>query len=261
MVSGRTCLRIYCLSLGLVTSFLAFLWTIFQFYLLYTTASTQNDLMVARYLDISFGLLGLSSSLALLYGAFVESKTWLTVWTLGSTTLIVGRWVWFFYQKYWVGHPESLKEAQKIGVILSVVYIVLIIPVLINYKYLESSHATFSEWIHDDISQGKMCRAIMDPFRMLFSSDYYNNNIGQNVCTNDGNRGSNIRRSSNRETFVYEGENNVLYWTVGKGDKKRSKNEQLYLQKGKSYRCMAAPNEFRGVVPSGNIKIVQNFSY
>ena len=30
--------------------------------------------MLARYLDISFGLLAFTSSLALLYGAFVESK-------------------------------------------------------------------------------------------------------------------------------------------------------------------------------------------
>jgi len=48
---------------------------------------------MARYLDISFGLLAFSSSLALMYGAFVESKTWISVWTLGSATVLVGCWV------------------------------------------------------------------------------------------------------------------------------------------------------------------------
>ena len=48
---------------------------------------------MARYLDISFGLLAFSSSLALMYGAFVESKTWISVWTLTSATVLVGCWV------------------------------------------------------------------------------------------------------------------------------------------------------------------------
>jgi hypothetical protein len=48
---------------------------------------------MARYLDISFGLLAFSSALALMYGAFVESKTWISVWTLGSATVLVGCWV------------------------------------------------------------------------------------------------------------------------------------------------------------------------
>ena len=255
MVSGRTFLKIYCLCLGFTTSFLAFLWTLFQFYLLYTTASTQHDLMVARYLDISFGLLGLSSSLSLLYGAFVESKTWLTVWTLGSTTLIIGRWAWFFYQKYWVEHPESLKEAQQIGVILSVIYIVLIIPVLINYKYLESNHLSFSEWIHD-ISKGKMCRIILGPFCLLFSSNYYNN-VGQTVCANDGNVTRNVSRTTNRDAFDYRDEyrednNVVLYWNVRKGDSKSEKHEKYNVQGGGSYRYMVTPNGFRVVLPTGN---------
>jgi hypothetical protein len=48
---------------------------------------------MARYLDISFGLLAFSSSLALMYGAFVDSKSWIAVWTLGSATVLVGCWV------------------------------------------------------------------------------------------------------------------------------------------------------------------------
>ena len=236
VVSGRTCLRIYCVSLGLTSSFTAFLWSIFQIYLLYTTASDQNDLMVARYLDISFGLLGLSSSLALLYGAFVESKTWLTVWTLGSTTLIIGRWAWFFYQKYWIVHPESLKEAQKAGMILSGIYIILIIPVLINYKYLESNHLSFSEWLYD-ISQGKLCRSILGPCCVMFSSDYFSD-IRQVVCTSEENNVRSGNEVTNpREVFdCREDQSNlVLHWDPSQNEN-NVKNEKIETHVGRSYR-------------------------
>ena len=249
MMSGRTCLRIYCLSLGFTTSFSAFLWTVFQVYLLYTTASDLNDLMVARYLDICFGLLGLSSSLALLYGAFVESKTWLTVWTLLSTTLIIGRWAWFFYQKYGIEHPESLEEAQEAGVILSIIYIILIIPVLINYKYLESNHLSFSEWIHD-ISQGRMCRTILGPFCMLFSSDYYNN---IRHCANDGNVSRNGSRPTNREVLDYREENNqAMHWNPSKEQFKCGQSETSKAHIGRSYRYMIPSNGYAAGPTRGN---------
>ena len=239
MVSGRTCLKIYCLSLGFTSSCSSFLWTIFQVYLLYTTDSDQNDLMVARYLDICFGLLGLSSSLALLYGAFVESKTWLTVWTLGSTTLIIGRWAWFFYQKYWIVHPESLKEAQEAGVILSVVYIALIIPVLINYKYLESNHLTFSEWLHD-MSHGKICRSILSPLCEIFSSNHLDN-IRQ--CAND-NTDIRMRRSeSGRDVIDFREDHALAYYlSVHKPEHNCEKIEKNNIHPGRSYRYMVPSN-------------------
>lgn len=102
------------------------------------TQRGQTDLIVGRYLDISFGLLGLSSSVALLYGAFVESKTWISVWTLGSATVVVGFWGWYFYRCYGVDHPESYVEAKSIGLALSVWYVILIIPVLVYSRYLQS---------------------------------------------------------------------------------------------------------------------------
>ena len=239
MVSGRTCLRVYCLSLGFTSSFSAFLWTIFQVYLLYTTDPDQNDLMVARYLDICFGLLGLSSSLALLYGAFVESKTWLTVWTLGSTTLIIGRWAWFFYQKYWIVHPESLEEAQEAGVILSVIYIALIIPVLINYKYLESNHLTFSEWLHD-LSHGKICRIILSPICELFSSNHLDN-IRQ--CNND-NTDVRIQRTNSGRDIIDFREDHALayYWNVHQPEHDCEKSDKNNIHPGRSYRYMVPSN-------------------
>jgi len=138
MVSMFTALKVYCCALGILASFSAFVWIAFHAYAMSMTQKGQTDLIVGRYLDISFGLLGLSSSAALLYGAFVESKTWISVWTLGSATVVIGFWGWYFYRCYGVDHPESYVEAKSIGLALSVWYVILIIPVLVYSRYLQS---------------------------------------------------------------------------------------------------------------------------
>ena len=66
---------------------------------------------MARYLDISFGLLAFSSSLALMYGAFVESKTWISVWTLTSATVLVGCWVRNNF--YWIVSLWKIAKCYK----------------------------------------------------------------------------------------------------------------------------------------------------
>ena len=74
MASVKFYLKIYSLSLGFVVSFASFCWIALILYVLSQTDPGSTGLMLARYLDISFGLLAFTSSLALLYGAFVESK-------------------------------------------------------------------------------------------------------------------------------------------------------------------------------------------
>ena len=74
MASVKFYLKIYSLSLGFVVSFASFCWMALILYVLSQTDPGSTGLMLARYLDISFGLLAFTSSLALLYGAFVESK-------------------------------------------------------------------------------------------------------------------------------------------------------------------------------------------
>ena len=83
---SKRCLKVYSEVLGIGVSFCAFIWVLFQIYLVAQTPEDQNDLRMARYLDICFGLLAFFSSLALMYGAFVESKTWIGAWTLGKVT-------------------------------------------------------------------------------------------------------------------------------------------------------------------------------
>ena len=108
---------------------------------------------MARYLDISFGLLAFTSSLALVYGAFVESKTWLSVWALGSGTVLVACWSWYFYKKYGLASPESLERTQDTMLGLSLTYAVCIMPVLAYYyKYLESGPDVFTRVLFSDSS-------------------------------------------------------------------------------------------------------------
>jgi hypothetical protein len=138
MASVKFYLKIYSLSLGFVVSFASFTWVMLILYVLSLTDPSATDLLMARYLDISFGLLAFTSSLALLYGAFVESKSWLSVWTLGSATVLVGCWTWYFYRKYGESTPESLDKTHDTLLTVSVVYAASVIPVVMYYKYLES---------------------------------------------------------------------------------------------------------------------------
>ena len=79
----RKALKYYSEILGLLVCIFAFMWVIFQVYLMDQTPDNQKDLHVARYLDICFGVCAFFSSLALMYGALIESKTWISAWTLG----------------------------------------------------------------------------------------------------------------------------------------------------------------------------------
>lgn len=136
---SRLYLSMYSLCLGIVASVAAFLWIALILYALSLTDPSANDLLMARYLDVSFGLLAFTSSLSLIYGAFVESKTWLSVWTLGSATVLVGQWSFLFYRKYGNGSsPESLKDVQMVMGLLSVFYALALLPVVRYYKLLES---------------------------------------------------------------------------------------------------------------------------
>ena len=86
--------------------------------------------------DICFGVLAFFSALALMYGAFVDSKTWLLIWTLGSMTGVVGKWVFYCYGKFTAQpHPEVVKPFETAGVVLTFIYLLLSLPVWIfQYK-------------------------------------------------------------------------------------------------------------------------------
>ncbi len=85
---ARWCLQCYSVCLGCSLSFSSFVWMSLVLFALSRTDPRSDELMTERYLECSLGLLGFTSSLALVYGAFVESRTWLSVWTIGSATVL-----------------------------------------------------------------------------------------------------------------------------------------------------------------------------
>ena len=85
-----------------------------------------------------------------MYGAFVDSKTWLLVWTLGSMTGVVGKWVFYCYGKYTaLAHPEvDDLDYETAGIVLTGVYLLLSLPVWIFQYKIEY-------W-----DLGSMCRSV-----------------------------------------------------------------------------------------------------
>jgi len=147
----RQALKVYSGILGLFVSLFAFIWVFFMVYLVSDTPESEHDLRMARYLDICFGLLAFFSSLALMYGAFVESKTWISAWTLGSGTVVVGMWAWYFHRKFsQTPHPEVVTDFESAGIALTVVYFLSTLPVWIfqhKIQYWDIRSMCTLEWL------------------------------------------------------------------------------------------------------------------
>ncbi len=137
-LGARHALKIYSGILGFLVCLFAFVWVAFQLYLINETHESQNDLLMARYLDICFGCLAFFSSLALMYGSFVESKTWITAWILGSLLVVVGMWAWYCYKKYSrTPHPEVVTDFENAGIVLSVLYIGSTLPICLFLRKIQ----------------------------------------------------------------------------------------------------------------------------
>lgn len=135
----RQGLKIYSGVLGAFVCLSSFLWVMFHVYLIFQTPDYETELRMARYLDICFGCLAFFSSLALMYGAFVESKTWLSAWTLGSMTVVIGMWGWYFHKKYSkTPHPEVMTPFERTGEVLTGVYVAAILPVWFFQRQIET---------------------------------------------------------------------------------------------------------------------------
>lgn len=135
----RRTLKVYSGVLGAFVCITSFLWVMFHVYLIFQIPDHETELRMARYLDICFGCLAFFSSLALMYGAFVESKTWLSAWTLGSMTVVIGMWGWYFHKKYSkTPHPEVMTPFERAGVALTGFYILSILPVWFFQRQIET---------------------------------------------------------------------------------------------------------------------------
>jgi len=137
--SFRWCLKLYSLVLAALGLLLSFIWICFQLYVLSQT--TIYELRLQRYLDIFLGLLLLLSLVCLLYGSYCESRIWIIAFITGSLAVVLTYWCWYLYIKYsGMEYPESEQTAGEVGGVLSVLYILVLLPVLLLYRSLELAH-------------------------------------------------------------------------------------------------------------------------
>jgi len=143
--SFRWCLKLYSLVLAALGLLLSFIWVCFQLYVLSQT--TNYELRLQRYLDIFLGLLLLLSLVCLLYGSYSESRIWIIAFITGSLAVVLTYWCWYLYIKYsGMEYPESEQTAGEVGGVLSILYIIVLLPVLLLYRSLElAAHSPSSQ--------------------------------------------------------------------------------------------------------------------
>jgi len=136
--SFRWLLKLYCLVLGGLGLLLCLVWEIFQLYVLAHT--TNAELRQQRYVDIFLGLLLLASLLCLLYGSYSESRLWVIAFITGSLAVVLSYWCCYLYNTH-AAHLEEYPDAEgtisEVATVLSVLYVLLLLPVLVLYRSLE----------------------------------------------------------------------------------------------------------------------------
>jgi len=136
--SFRWCLKLYCLVLAGLGLFLSGVWVIFQLYVLSQT--TNQELRQQRYVDIFLGLLLLASLLCLLYGSYSESRLWIIAFITGSLAVVLSYWCCYLYNTH-AAHLEEYPDAEgtitEVATLLSILYVLLLLPVLVLYRSLE----------------------------------------------------------------------------------------------------------------------------
>jgi len=135
--SFRWCLKLYCLVLAGLGLFLAGVWVIFLYVL---SQTTNQELRQQRYVDIFLGLLLLASLLCLLYGSYSESRLWVIAFITGSLAVVLSYWCCYLYNTH-AAHLEEYPDAEgtitEVATLLSVLYVLLLLPVLVLYRSLE----------------------------------------------------------------------------------------------------------------------------
>ena len=93
-----------------------------------------------RYVDIFLGLLLLASLLCLLYGSYSESRLWVIAFITGSLAVVLSYWCCYLYNTQ-AAHLEEYPDAEgtisEVATVLSVLYVLLLLPVLVLYRSLE----------------------------------------------------------------------------------------------------------------------------
>jgi len=157
--SCHWCLKLYGLVVGGMGVIFSFLWIIVHIYVL-TQIKDDGDLRMQRYLDILMGLSMLVSLVSLEYGSMSGEKAPLALFLILSLATIAGYWLWFLYLKYLKMENEASKEQGGVGVWVTGVYIVVVLPVLLFYRSLDREEE-YAQTAPDQENDGRKERSVV----------------------------------------------------------------------------------------------------
>jgi len=157
--SCHWCLKLYGLVVGGMGVIFSFLWIIVHIYVL-TQIKDDGDLRMQRYLDILMGLSMLVSLVSLEYGSMSGEKAPLALFLILSLATIAGYWLWFLYLKYLKMENEASKEQGGVGVWVTGVYIVVVLPVLLFYRSLDREEE-YAHTVPDQENDGRKERSVV----------------------------------------------------------------------------------------------------
>jgi len=159
LASCHWCLKLYGLVVGGMGIIFSLLWVIVHAYVI-TQIVDDDDLKVQRYMDICMGLSLLVSLVSLEYGSMSSERGPLALFLILSLATIAGYWLWFLYLKYLKMESEASKEQGGVGVWVTGVYIVVVLPVLLFYRSLDKEE----EYVHaapDQETDGRKERSVV----------------------------------------------------------------------------------------------------
>jgi len=157
--SCHWCLKLYGLVVGGMGVIFSFLWIIVHIYVL-TQIKDDGDIRMQRYLDILMGLSMLVSLVSLEYGSMSGEKAPLALFLILSLATIAGYWLWFLYLKYLKMENEASKEQGGVGVWVTGVYIVVVLPVLLFYRSLDREEE-YAHTTPDQENDGRKERSVV----------------------------------------------------------------------------------------------------
>merc|ERR1719450_979520 len=76
--------------------------------------------------------------MCLLYGSYSQSSHFLILFFILSLVVVISYWSWYVYINF-VSHESTVFEDQvgKIGLILTVLYCLMMVPIMLLYRYME----------------------------------------------------------------------------------------------------------------------------
>ena len=139
------------LGLAVLVTVLTFVWcAVLAYVISETDPDSAGDLVPGRCVDFALGLAAFFLALVLLHGAFVESRTFLAVWTAGSGCVLAGYWLRFYLE--WRGGrmwPDEVRESVRSLGAVSTLYAASLVPVVVYIRILVRENRS-TEWLRPE---------------------------------------------------------------------------------------------------------------